>query len=125
MTWRARLTKFNEELKSDSLDLTKHLARFTDVVDCPAGPRFCVFDVPLKDDKASLNPLIVNEILIWKFWARKDSSVSLVIKICSHSNDSYLQLLVSIRCRRDATLHFPIPRQVPVCFKYTTFQSTQ
>ena len=53
VSWKARVSQQVDSLTSDRLDLTRQLDRFSNEVDCPAGNRFCVFDVPLINDQVS------------------------------------------------------------------------
>lgn len=45
--------------KSDSLDLTAQLQTVTDDVVCPAGHKFCEFDINLMNDLVSI-PYLIN-----------------------------------------------------------------
>ena len=51
MIWRARTSQFEDTVKSEALDLTSKLVKVTDDVTCRARQTFCVFEIPLTDDK--------------------------------------------------------------------------
>ena len=52
--WEARISRVNEQVKNDQLDLTAQLTTVKDDVECPPGQRFCVFDVILVNDQVRL-----------------------------------------------------------------------